>query len=109
MTEPITFNLSDIDQPNQSQPQQNAPQATSPSQPMTFHVSDIDAPTSHGASGSWDQSAESADEGEQFKSQAWRSAGHNLIHGNLRAAASDVGSLFTTRNPAAVEAATQLG
>src|SRR5581483_909106 len=46
--------------------------------------------------------------GEQFKSEAWHSAGQHLMHGELRKAAADVGSLFTSKNPAAVEAKEQL-
>jgi len=52
-------------------------------------------------------SAQPADTGDDFKSQAWSSAGHDLLSGNLSKAASDVGSLFTSKNPAAVEALKQ--
>ncbi len=48
-----------------------------------------------------------SDAGEDFKSQAWSSAGRDLLHGNLSKAATDVGSLFTSKNPAAVEALKQ--
>jgi hypothetical protein len=54
-------------------------------------------------------SAQPADSGEDFKSQAWSSAGHDLMHGNLSKAASDAGNLFTSKNPAAVEALKQTG
>jgi hypothetical protein len=104
MTEPITFNLSDIDQPPQSQQAAPARSMSQPQQPMTFHVSDIDT-TPHGASGSWDEQDPS---GEEFKSQTWHQAGQHLLNGELRKAASDVGSLFTSQNPAAVEAGSQL-
>jgi len=42
--------------------------------------------------------------GEQFKQQAWSQAGQNLRQGQFVKAARNIGSLFTSQNPAAVSA-----
>src|SRR5262245_5449967 len=42
--------------------------------------------------------------GEQFKAQAWSQAGQNLRQGQFLNAAKNIGSLFTSQNPAAVSA-----
>src|SRR5262249_6090441 len=63
----------------------------------------------------WDKSAgdifdqaAAQQNGEQFKQQAWSQAGQHLRSGNIIGAAKDIGSLFTSANPAAVEAGKQL-
>src|SRR5262245_1243521 len=45
--------------------------------------------------------------GEQFKQQAWSQAGQNLRQGQFLNAAKNIGSLFTSQNPAAVSALDQ--
>lgn len=55
------------------------------------------------AGGSSDSNA-----GEDFKSTAWHDAGSKLMSGDVSGALDSIGSLFTGKNPAAVQAAQQL-
>jgi hypothetical protein len=88
MTEPITFSLSDIDQPPQSQ-QQAAP-ARSMSQPMTFHVSDIDAPTQQRHPSQINNADNSGVYGNQSgQTQDYLTKTEDFIHGAAQGAASE--------------------
>jgi hypothetical protein len=52
--------------------------------------------------------SDSNDAGEDFKSTAWHDAGTKLMSGDVGGALDSIGSLFTGKNPAAVQAAQQL-